>query len=30
MKHVRAVYVTYLVVILLGIAYCTYLGLVGR
>lgn len=30
MKHVRAVFVTYLVVILLGIAFCTYLGLVGR
>ena len=30
MKSVRAVYVIYLVVILLGIVYCTYLGLVGR
>ena len=30
MRSVRAVYVVYLVVILLGIAYCTYLGLVGR
>ena len=30
MRHVRAVFVLYLVVILLGIAYCTYLGLVGR
>jgi hypothetical protein len=29
-KHVRVVFVTYLVVILLGIAFCTYLGLVGR
>ena len=30
MRHVRAVFVLYLVVILLGIAFCTYLGLVGR
>jgi hypothetical protein len=30
MKGVRAVYVLYLVVILLGIAYCTTLGLLGR
>jgi hypothetical protein len=30
MRHVRAVYVIYLVFILLGIAYCTGLGLVGR
>lgn len=30
MRSVRAVYVTYLVVIVLGIGYCTYLGLVGR
>jgi hypothetical protein len=30
MRSVRAVYVIYLVVILLGIVYCTYLGLVGR
>ena len=30
MRSVRAVYVMYLVVILLGIVYCTYLGLVGR
>ena len=30
MKGVRAVYVAYLVVILLGIAYCTTLGLLGR
>jgi len=30
MRQVRAVYVTYLVVILLGIVYCTALGLIGR
>ena len=30
MRSVRAVYVIYLVVIMLGIVYCTYLGLVGR
>jgi hypothetical protein len=30
MRSVRAVYVIYLVVILLGIVYCSYLGLVGR
>ena len=30
MKHVRAVYVAYLVVIALGILYCTALGLLGR
>jgi hypothetical protein len=30
MKGVRAVYVVYLVVILVGIAYCTALGLLGR
>jgi hypothetical protein len=30
MRHVRAIYITYLVFILLGIAYCTVLGLVGR
>jgi hypothetical protein len=30
MRHVRAVYVIYLAFILLGIAYCTVLGLVGR
>jgi hypothetical protein len=30
MRSVRVVYVLYLVVILLGIVYCTYLGLVGR
>jgi hypothetical protein len=27
---VRAIYVAYLVVILLGVAYCTVLGLLGR
>jgi hypothetical protein len=30
MRSVRAVYVIYLVVILLGIVYCSYLGLAGR
>ena len=30
MKGVRAVYVTYLVFIVVGIAYCTALGLLGR
>jgi hypothetical protein len=30
MRGVRAVYVLYLVVILLGIGYCTALGLLGR
>ena len=30
MRSVRVVYVISLVVILLGIVYCTYLGLVGR
>jgi hypothetical protein len=30
MRHVRAVYVAYLVLILLGIVYCTALGLAGR
>ena len=30
MKGVRAVFVTYLVVILLGIAYALALGLAGR
>ena len=30
MRSVRAVYVIYLGLILLGIVYCTYLGLVGR
>jgi hypothetical protein len=29
-KHVRAVYVAYLVVITAGIVYCTALGLLGR
>jgi len=29
-KNVRVVYVTYLVTILLGIAYVTALGLMGR
>ena len=30
MRGVRAVYVTYLAVILLGIVYCTLLGVMGR
>jgi hypothetical protein len=30
MRQVRAIYVTYLVVILAGIVYCTVLGLLGR
>ena len=30
MKGVRGVYVAYLVVIVVGIAYCTALGLLGR
>lgn len=30
MKGVRAVYVAYLVVIVLGLVYCTALGLMGR
>jgi hypothetical protein len=30
MRHVRAVYLAYLVVILAGIVYCTALGLLGR
>ena len=30
MKGVRGVYVAYLVVIVLGVAYCTTLGLLGR
>lgn len=30
MRNVRAVYVAYLVVIALGIVYCTALGLLGR
>jgi hypothetical protein len=29
-RHVRAVYVAYLVVIVAGIVYCTALGLLGR
>jgi hypothetical protein len=29
-RGVRAVYYAYLAVILLGIAYCTLLGLLGR
>jgi hypothetical protein len=29
-KGVRAVYVAYLAVIVLGIGYCTALGLLGR
>jgi hypothetical protein len=29
-KQVRAIFVTYVVLILLGIAYCTVLGLIGR
>jgi len=29
-RHVRAVFVIYLVVILTGISFCTYLGIVGR
>jgi hypothetical protein len=29
-RSVRAVYVTYLVVILVGIVYCTAVGLLGR
>jgi hypothetical protein len=29
-KQVRGIYVAYLVVIVLGIAYCTVLGLMGR
>jgi hypothetical protein len=29
-KQVRAIYLTYLAVILLGIVYCTVLGLLGR
>jgi hypothetical protein len=29
-RHVRAVYVAYLVVITVGIVYCTVLGLLGR
>ena len=30
MKQVRAIYLTYLAVILLGIVDCTVLGLLGR
>ena len=30
MRSVRAVYVAYLVVILVGIVYCTAVGLLGR
>ncbi len=30
MRQVRAIYVTYLVLILAGIVYCTALGLMGR
>ena len=30
MKHVRAMYLGYLVVVLLGAGYCTVLGLLGR
>ena len=30
MRHVREVYLAYLVFILAGIAYCTALGLIGR
>ena len=30
MRHVRAVFWIYLFVIVAGIAFCTYLGLVGR
>ena len=30
MRQVRAIYVTYLVVIVAGILYCTALGLMGR
>ena len=30
MKDVRAVYIGYLVVIVLGVAYCVVLGLLGR
>ena len=30
MKHVRAVFAGYLVVILIGIGYVTALGLIGR
>jgi hypothetical protein len=30
MKNVRAVYIAYLVTVVLGIAYVTVLGLIGR
>ena len=30
MKGVRGIYVTYLVLVVAGIAYCTALGLLGR
>jgi hypothetical protein len=30
MRQVRGIYVAYLVVILVGIVYCTALGLMGR
>jgi hypothetical protein len=30
MRQVRAIYVAYLVVIVLGVVYCTALGLLGR
>ena len=30
MKQVRAIFVTYVVLILVGIGYCTVLGLLGR
>ncbi len=30
MRNVRAVYIAYLVTIVLGIAYVTVLGLIGR
>ena len=30
MRQVRAIFVTYVVVVLVGIGYCTILGLMGR
>jgi hypothetical protein len=30
MRDVRAIFLTYLVVLLLGVAYCVVLGLLGR
>jgi len=30
MRQVRAIYVAYLVVIIVGVVYCTALGLLGR